>query len=263
VLGGRHGSLPGGVANRGRVIRVGPTVHRPLNPAYPATHGLLRHLAAVRFAGAPRVIDVYGETEVLSYIEGTAANSPTPEWALTDDALVSVGLLLRGYHQHVASFGPGERVWARDVPVEWRGDLVTHNDPHPANVIFRSGRAMALIDFDLASPGCAAWELSVAACFWVPFVAAEDVPDSRRGQHLRRLRLLLDAYQASAEERRDAVRASMAANAWIAAIIEEGHHAGHTAFAELWTVREAMHGRAGAWIHDHYTELMATATRPA
>ena len=39
--------LEGGIANRGRVVRVGETVRRPLRPTSSATHALLQHSAAL------------------------------------------------------------------------------------------------------------------------------------------------------------------------------------------------------------------------
>jgi hypothetical protein len=54
-----------------RIVRVGDTVHRPVQPWTPATHELLRHLEAVGFRYAPRVLgfDEHGR-EILSYIPG-------------------------------------------------------------------------------------------------------------------------------------------------------------------------------------------------
>ena len=40
------------------VVRVGRTVRRPVRPHTPAVHALLRHLEAVGFDGAPRVLGV-------------------------------------------------------------------------------------------------------------------------------------------------------------------------------------------------------------
>lgn len=45
--------LSGG--NTSVVVRVGDTVRRPVGPWTPAVHDLLNYLAAVGFAGAPRV----------------------------------------------------------------------------------------------------------------------------------------------------------------------------------------------------------------
>src|SRR3954462_8377313 len=83
--------LVGGTANRGQVVRVGETVRRPQRPSRPAPHALLCHLAAVGFDGAPRFPGVDEEgREGLSVVPGTAGPPPFPEWALTDEALVSV-----------------------------------------------------------------------------------------------------------------------------------------------------------------------------
>jgi len=180
---GSDGPLHGGTANRGRVVRLGSTVHRPRGPYSAAVHALLRHLEGSGFTGAPRLIGSYDETEVLGYIEGTAAHDPVPDWAVTDDALRSVAALLSEYHRYARTFVPQHELsWQRPVPLRWRGSLVTHNDPNPANVVFRDGRAVALIDFDLAAPGSVAWELAVAACFWAPLRDERDVSDSRQGR---------------------------------------------------------------------------------
>src|ERR1700722_5896379 len=155
--------LPGGTANRGRVVRVGDTVRRPAAPCWPATHALLDHLARVGFDGAPRVLATGLGGETLSYIEGRAAVPPLAADTLTDNALVSVADLLRRYHQAAASFDPAGYDWPRPVPARYRTGLVSHNDVYPANLVFRGGRAVALIDFDLAGPGSAAWDFAAAA----------------------------------------------------------------------------------------------------
>ena len=251
--------LPGGTANRGLVLRIGDTVHRPLGRHSVAVHRLLRHLEGSGFTGSPRVLGTYGQTEVLSYIDGRAAYPPPPEWALTDDALVTVAELLRSYHQHVVDFKAGTDGWQRAVPARWSGSLVTHNDTNPANIIFRNGAAVGLIDFDLAAPGCVAWELAVAGCFWAPLLDPRDVVDSRHDRGIRRFRLLLDSYGASAEVRWNAAQAGRAANDWIAEIIEDGSKRGHPAFAQTWTRTASMYRRARRWIEAHVHEL---AERP-
>src|SRR5215210_8669292 len=69
--------LPGGTSNRGLVVRVGDTVHRPQTEASAAVHDLLLHLESVGFEGAPRYLgqDEQGR-EILSYIDGEAAIAP-------------------------------------------------------------------------------------------------------------------------------------------------------------------------------------------
>ncbi|GAB3415934.1 aminoglycoside phosphotransferase/kinase family protein [Flindersiella endophytica] len=251
--------LEGGNANRGRVLRVGSTVHRPRGHHSTAVHALLAHLAASGFRGSPRLVSRHDRTEVLTYLDGEAANQPTPEWALTPDALVSVASLLRDYHRHAASFGSAGLRWQRPLPAAWQGGLITHNDTHPANVVFRDGRAVALIDFDLAGPGCVAWELSVAACFWSPFLAEQDVEDSRQGQALSRFRLLLDAYGLPAALRPSVVDATVDANRWISTIIEEATWQGHAAFIEVWAAWGAKYQRAHDWLLAHREKLLSAA----
>jgi hypothetical protein len=147
------------------------------------------------FTGSPRVFGTCGQTEILSYIDGRAGRIPPPEWALTDDALVTVAALLRNYHQHAVAFEAGNDGWQRAVPPQWRGSLITHNDTNPANIIFRNGAAVALIDFDLAAPGSIAWELAVAGCFWAPLLDPRDVADSRHGHGIRRFRFCWTATE--------------------------------------------------------------------
>jgi hypothetical protein len=140
------GPMPGGTASRGLVHRVGNTVRRPVAPCRAATHALLAHLASAGFDGAPRVLAADEATETLTYLDGRAGVPPMGADMLTDAALVSVGELLRRYHQAVASFDPAGYRWPRRVPARFTTALVSHNDVHPAKLIFRDAVATALID---------------------------------------------------------------------------------------------------------------------
>ena len=179
------GPLSGGTANRGLVVRVGHTVLRPTAPCWRGTHALLAHLSAVGFDGAPRVLAVSPSTETLTYMDGQAAVPPLAEDTLTDAALVSVADLVRRYHLAAASFDPAGYQWPRPIPARFRTGLVSHNDVHPANLVFREGRAVALIDFDLAGPGSAAWDFAAAARYWAPLQDDQDIADSRQGRGWR------------------------------------------------------------------------------
>src|ERR1700684_3117647 len=187
------GPLPGGTANRGLVVRVGDTVRRPIAPCWPATHALLAHLSNGGLDGAPRVREVGPGTETLTYIHGQAAIPPLAEETLTDAALVSVADLVRRYHLAAASFDPAGYRWPRPIPARFRTGLVSHNDAHPANLVFREGRAVALIDFDWAGPGSAIWDFAAAARYWAPLQDEADITDSRQGRALERFRVFLDA----------------------------------------------------------------------
>jgi hypothetical protein len=251
--------LPGGTANRGQVVRVGDTVLRPTAPCWPATHALLAHLAAVGFDGAPRILAVSPYTETLTYIAGQAAVPPLAGDMLTDAALVSVADLLRRYHLAVASFDPAGYEWPRSIPARFRTGLVSHNDVYPANVVFRDGRAVALIDFDLAGPGSAIWDLAAAARSWAPLADDQDVADCLQGRALERFQIFLDASRLSRADRRRVAEAIVANHDWTYAIVTEAAAAGHQGFADHWrTVAEPV-ARARRWCQRYQRDLLAAA----
>ena len=244
---GRYPGIPleGGTSNRGLVVRVGDTVRRPQS-ASPGAHALLRHLEQVGFHGAPRYLgeDEHGR-EVLSYVEGDAATAPPAPWALTDSALVSVADLLRRYHEAVRSFDPSRYDWPTTVPSPYRRGIVSHNDPNLDNVVFRDGEAVALIDFDLASPGSELWDVALAARLWVPLRDPVDIPDERAGRTRERLRLLADAYGLSARERTMLGRAARATHGWCYDIVRAGAEQGQPGYMHYWTPSAQEHDLRG------------------
>jgi hypothetical protein len=228
-------SLVGGIANRGCVVRVGNTVRRPQRPTSPATHALLRHLAGVGFSGAPQFLGVDDKgREVLSYVPGTAVTPPYPAWALTDAALLSVAHLLRDYHQAVSTFDPGPHIWPPAPPAPFAGELISHNDTNLDNIVFREGRAVALIDFDLASPGCRIWDVACAARLWVPLRPESHIHDIRRGRALDRFRLFVDSYGLDRREREALVPAILRNHEWLYDIVGTAAAHGHVGFSEYW-----------------------------
>jgi Phosphotransferase enzyme family len=251
--------LPGATANRGLVLRIGDAVLRPAAPCWRATHALLGHLAAAGFDGAPRALAVSADTELLTYIEGEAAVPPLRGDMLTDEALVSVAGLLRRYHGAAASFDPSGYRWPRPIPRRFRTGLVSHNDVHPANVVFRGGRAVALIDFDLAGPGSAVWDIAAAARSWAPLFDEQDITDCRQGRALERFRIFLDACELPPAERRRVAEALIANHDWTYAIVTEAAAAGHQGFADHWDQVAAPVGRARRWCRRHQRDLLAAA----
>ena len=253
------GPLPGATANRGLVVRVGDAVLRPTAPCWRATHALLAHLSAVGFDGAPRVLAVSPSTEMLTYMDGQAAVPPLPEDTLTDAALVSVADLLRRYHAAVASFDPTGYQWPRPIPARFRTGLVSHNDVHPANLVFRDGRAVALIDFDLAGPGSAAWDFATVARNWAPLQDDQDVTDCRQGRAIERFRIFLHACELTRAERRHVAEAIVANHDWTYAIVTEAAAAGHQGFADHWQKVAKPTARARRWCLRHQRDLFAAA----
>lgn len=251
--------LRGGITNAGLVTRVGDTVRRPRRATSAATQALLNHLADVGFDGAPRYlgIDERGR-EVLSYIPGHAAIPPYPDWAFTDTTLASVGRLLRRYHDAVATFDPTGHHWPHPVPQRFRDGLVSHNDPNLDNIIFEDGQAIALIDFDLAGPGSAAWDLACCARLWAPLRAPRDTPEEVRRRSLTRLALFADAYGASPRERAEMIEATVHTHDWCYAIVRGAVAAGHEAFALDWSSGGRPRAqRTRQWLATHAAHMRA------
>jgi hypothetical protein len=227
--------LVGGIANRGQVVRVGDTVRRPQRPTSSATHALLNHLADVGFAGAPRFLGVDDQgREVLSYVPGAAVMPPYPAWALTDAALTSVAHLLRDYHLAVSTFDFRPHVWPPSPPEPFAAGLVCHNDVNLDNVVFRDERAVALIDFDLASPGCRVWDVACAARLWAPLRPDRYVHDGRRGRGLDRLRVFVDSYGLTDDDRDRLITAVRLNHEWLYAIVGTEAANGHSGFGDYW-----------------------------
>jgi hypothetical protein len=251
--------LRGGIANEGEVVRLGDTVRRPQRSWSPATHALLRHLEDVGFDGAPRFLGIdEQDREVLSYLPGTPVVAPYPDWALTDEALVSVAELLRAYHDAVSTFDPGPHEWAPAPPREFAGNVLCHNDLNLDNVIFRNGRAAALIDFDLAGPGSATWDVACAARLWAPLRSDVDIVDARRGHGLGRLRLFVDSYGLDEVDRARVVEGARLNYLWFCTLIRESAASGHAAFARYWrSVSDDRVYRTVRWFDDNAAELHA------
>lgn len=252
--------LAGGTTNVGRVARVGDTVRRPRRPTSEATEALLDHLEQVGFAGAPRYLGSDDRNrEVLTYIPGEAPIEPYPDWAFTDETLMSVARLLRSYHDAVASFDHRGYTWPHPLPTRFREGLVSHNDPNLDNVIFADGRAVALIDFDLASPGSAAWDLACATRLWVPFRDQHDAPLTP-DRSLSRLRLFADAYGATGRQRAGMVEAIVECHRWCYSVVAKAAANGHPVFAPQWSNggqgrAERTHGRLVGLVPEMRTAL--------
>jgi Ser/Thr protein kinase RdoA (MazF antagonist) len=164
--------------------------------AWTATvHDLLRHVRARRVAWVPepRGLDAL-DREVLGYIEGDVPSYPMPDWVWDDAVLVAAARLLRHYHDATVDFPRAHRSW--QLPAHDPDEVICHNDFAPYNFVFRGGVLHGVIDFDTASPGPRAWDLSYLAYRLVPLAGPgnRDALASSDRSRAARLRRLCAAY---------------------------------------------------------------------
>ena len=191
--------LAGGDVNE--TVLVDGTVRRKTGPWAPAVHALLRHLEARNFPSSRLLgIDEQGR-EMLSFIPGSHATDPdpVPPALRTNSGIEQAAELLRRYHDAVRDF-------QSDPKLQWRSgargldgqELICHGDPGPWNTIWNGDRLVGLIDFDLAEPGSAAFDLGFALWFFAPFRPDAEVATlfgkGWTGDRMARARLFLEAY---------------------------------------------------------------------
>ena len=265
--------LAGGDVTEG-VVRIGDTVRRPAGPHSPLVHALLTHLESVGFEGAPRFLGIDGSgREVLSYIDGEVAGRPRPPWIADETRLASVGRLVRAYDDAAASFTPAPEALASTASAQPPGippapayppELIGHVDITPENVIFRSGRAYALIDFDLAKPATRADEVYNAMGWWVPLADPRDADPLLRDVDVpRRSRILADAYGLSGTDRERIMEVAVlrTRRAWYLMKHQAETHGG--GWQRMWDegVGDVIKRRE-AWLDRHAATLTAALTAP-
>jgi hypothetical protein len=256
------------------VVRVGDTVRRPVGPHSPLVHALLTHLESVGFEGAPRFLGIDGAgREVLSYIDGEVAWRPRPPWIADETRLASVGRLVRAYDDAAASFTPPPDVLPGAEAAEPPGippapayppELIGHVDITPENVVFRAGRAYALIDFDLAKPATRADEMFNAMLWWAPLSDPRDVdPLLRQADVPRRSRILADAYGLSGSDRERVMEVAMlrTRRAWY--LMKHRAETQGGGWQRMWDegVGEVIKRRE-SWLDRHAATLTAALTAP-
>jgi aminoglycoside phosphotransferase len=215
--------LAGGWLTAG-VVRVGDTVRRPTGPHSPAVHALLRHLEAVGFDGAPRLLGIDDDgREVLSYVPG-AVRLDAARACWPDAALREAVRLLRAVHDATVAVAPPG------------ADVVCHGDPGPWNVVWRDDRAVALIDFDEIHPGRRRDDLGDAA--WKHLNLGSPVADDPEQE--RRLALFAEAAGLAPADLLAGVRDALAREREVLRRLRLG--------PEAHAFRSARLARATAWV---------------
>jgi hypothetical protein len=257
----REEPLPGGIANAGAVVRVGPHVLRPSNPHTASIHRFLSFLSSAGFDGAPVPVGVDGDgRERLEFIQGHVAVPPFPLWAQTDDSLASVVDLIRRLHDASREFRPDGCSWSRELADAAGGPVLCHNDVCLENVVFRDGTATALLDFDFVAPGRPVYDLAQFARMCVPI--DDDQSSSRVGwepaDRPARLRLIAEAYGLDAADRRQLIEAlddsMVRGGAFVRRRVEAGDHN----FIAMWNEMGGMErfDRRRSWWEGHRSRFV-------
>jgi hypothetical protein len=175
---GREVPLAGGQKTPG-VVHVGHTVRRPMGPNSPFVHDLPRHLEAIGFDGAPRLLGVdERRREVLSFVEGEVLHDHGL-YRPSEARLVKVAAMIRRFYDATAG---------SDLAAG--GEIVAHNELGPHNTVFAGDRPVAFIDWDDAAPGTRLFDLSNAIR---SFANVGEGGGPIAGQ-ARLIRLMCDAY---------------------------------------------------------------------
>lgn len=268
-------ALPKGDVTEG-VVRVGDTVRRPRQPQSAFVAAYLDHLERVGFTGAPRFLGVDDRgRDVLDFVPGDVPGAPPEAWACTDEVVAGIGRLVRDLHDASAGWEPPpELAWfGRDragpeMPPELADlpgppELVAHCDVTPQNVVFRDGRPVALVDFDLARPTRRVADMLTTAMWWVPLLDPVDRAPAQRDVDVpARFGALLDAYGLPGAEREELL--DIADGMWRRSWLLMRHNARTLGggWARMWSdgVGEAI-DRRRAWIARERPALSRAAAR--
>jgi hypothetical protein len=239
----REERLYGGIANAGKVVRIGDTVRRPASPFTESILALLEHLHDVGFDGAPRPLGIDDQgREVLSFIEGDVPIPPFPAWSMSHAPLASVARLQRRFHEAVVGFDPSAHPWCDDLADPRGGAIVAHSDICPENVVFQGGEAVAILDWDFAAPGRRLWDVAAVMSMWGPVHDPSDPVGGMEGlDPFARARVVADAYGLDEHER--AQVPGVFVERLSISLVEKRAAAGEQAFVEM-LARQGGEGRA-------------------
>jgi len=188
------------------IIRRGDRVWRPMGSWSPAVHEYLRHLESAGFDGAPRVLGVDGDREVLSFMAGEVAADPAwqpghghrlPAYTRTVEALRASARLLRRLHDAASGFKPARTEYRFHPHPPAPGEVICHGDLGPWNTVYNDGLPVAFIDWDSAGPASPLTDLAAAAWVFVPLAPAQQLVEAgfhQPGEMAGRLREFVAAY---------------------------------------------------------------------
>lgn len=235
--------LAGGVANVGKVVRRGDVVERPADDRSATVQQFLGHVRAAGCDAVPEPLGLDGDTERLRFVAGDVAVPPYPVWVQTDAALAPATALLVSVHRASAGFDPSGLAWNPELADPSAATAIAdgtavmcHNDVCLENVVFRNGRAVALLDWEYLAPGRATWDVAQLARMCVP--VDDDVNAARLGwapaDRPARLRLTCDAAGFDLDERAEVLAALDHVIAQGGEFVRRRVEVGEVGFVEMW-----------------------------
>jgi aminoglycoside phosphotransferase (APT) family kinase protein len=227
-------------------------VLRPSNDNSKSILRFLSELEAAGFDAAPSPIGIDPDgRERLCFISGEVAIPPYAEWVQTDEALASVATVIRELHDASERIDTTGMTWSSEMADPRGGPVICHNDVCLENVVFRGGRAIALLDFDFAAPGRRTHDVAAFARMCVPI---DDPTNAARlgwqpADLPSRLRLVCDTYGLDAQDRLEVLEALGTAIAAGGEFVRRHAEAGEPGFVQMWTEMGGMErfDRRRAW----------------
>nr|WP_314844353.1 phosphotransferase [uncultured Microbacterium sp.] len=227
--------LEGGNA-AGLVVRIGDTVRKPFLSTTPAT---VEFVLDLQDAGLdlpePRGRDAVGR-QIWEYVPGRLMQDDMP----TDSvALQRVGRMIRRIHDASPRAG---RADDSEVLIPTAGaDLICHNDLAPWNLIVGESDRWVFIDWDGAGPSTRLWDLAYAAQSFALLNAEQDPATAAR-----RLRALIDGYDADASMRSELPQAMVDRTRAMFALLRDSHATGREPWGSMFTSGHGAYWRATA-----------------
>lgn len=142
-------------------------VLRPVRPWTATVHALLGHLRAEGLDCVPEPVGIRDDIEAVTFIPGDAGPDAWPH-QVAEAGLASAATLLRRVHDASIGFEPDDGARWAFAPVAG-ANVVCHGDPGPWNFVWRDGVAVALIDWEHASPAPALDDVAFALDSFAPF----------------------------------------------------------------------------------------------
>lgn len=189
--------LEGGWGQEVQPVRIGNTVHRQNGENAEYVHDLLEFLEQQDFEWAPRYLgkDDKGR-EITTFIEGYTPHGqevPQETWSL--ETMAEIFQQIRKLHDIT-----------ENTPLARDKECVCHGDLGYANTMYRNGRAVAFIDWDLAKPGNRVDDLSHAIA---AYLSLGNYIEKGAAERAGLARKLADAYGASTEQRSQLVNSML------------------------------------------------------